>query len=63
MYLIKQSSTAYALLFRLVDATDHVTPETGVTPTNVKLSKNNGAFAAPAGAVTELSDGWYRVAN
>ena len=35
---------------------------TGKTPT-VTLSKNGGAFASPAGAVTELANGWYSVAG
>ena len=37
----------------MVDSTDHVTGETGLTPT-VTLSKNGGGYAAAAGAVSEI---------
>lgn len=60
-YAIKQSQTDVPLLFFMVDSTDHVTPKTGLTPT-VTLSKNGGSFASPAGAVTEIGNGWYKVA-
>jgi len=46
----------------LVLASDHLSPATGKTPT-VTLSKNGGAFASPAGAVSEISGGWYKVAG
>lgn len=62
MRLLKQSSTAQPLLFLLVDSTDHVTGKTGLTPT-VTLSKSGAAFGAPAGAVTEIANGWYKVAG
>lgn len=62
MQLLKQSSTAQPLVFLLVDSTDHVTGQTGLTPT-VTLSKAGGAFASPAGAVTEIANGWYKVAG
>ena len=61
MQQIKQSSASFPLLFLLVDAHNHVTGMLGMTPT-VTLSKNGGAFAACAGAVTELANGWYQVA-
>lgn len=35
---------------------------TGYGPT-VTLSKNGGAFASPAGAVSEFGNGWYQVAG
>lgn len=60
--LIKKATTAYPILFQMVDATDGFTPETGLTPV-VTLSKAGGAFAAAAGAVTEISSGWYQVAG
>lgn len=60
-YAIKQSQTAVPLTFVMVDSSDHVTPKTGLTPT-VTLSKNGAAFAAPAGAVSEIGSGWYKVA-
>lgn len=58
---IKQSSANLALVFFMVDSTDHVTGKTGLTPT-VTLSKNGGAFASPAGAVSEIAGGFYKVA-
>lgn len=61
-YPVKQSSTGRPLLFLLLSSSDHVTGATGKTPT-VTISKNGGAFAAPAGAVTELANGWYQVAG
>lgn len=61
-YEVKQSTTTYALVFLMVDSTDHVTGKTGLTPT-VTLSKNGGAFASPTGAVSEIANGWYKVAG
>lgn len=61
-YEVKQSTTTYALVFLMVDSTDHVTGKTGLTPT-VTLSKNGGSFASPSGAVSEIANGWYKVAG
>ena len=61
-YEIKQSTTTYALVFLMVDSGDHVTGKTGLSPT-VTLSKNGGSFASPSGAVTEIANGWYKVAG
>lgn len=61
-HLLKQSQTAEPLLFLMVDSTNHIDGKTGLSPT-VALSKNGGAFASPAGAVTELANGWYQVAG
>lgn len=61
-YLLQTASTARPLLFLMVDSADHITGKTGLTPT-VTISKNGAAFAAPAGAVTELASGWYKVAG
>lgn len=61
-YLLKQSSNARPLLFLMVDSGDHLTGKTGLTP-DVEISKNGGAFAAPAGAVSEIGSGWYKVAG
>ena len=58
----QKSTTTYPINFLMVDATDHVTGKTGLTPT-VTLSKNGAAFAAAAGAVTEISSGWYSLAG
>lgn len=60
-YLIQQSSTARALVFLMVDSTDHVSGKTGLSPT-VTIRKEGGSFAAPSGAVTEIANGWYQVA-
>ena len=62
MSTLKQNQSAQPLLFMLVDALDHITGKTGLTPT-VTLSKNGNAFASPAGAVTEIGNGWYKVAG
>ncbi len=59
---IQQSTTAYHIPFLMVQSADHVTPLTGAAPT-VTLSKNCGAFGAAAGAVTEISAGWYKLAG
>ena len=61
-YLLKQSSTVRPLLFLMIDSSDHVTGKTSLQPA-VTLSKNGGAFAAPAGVVAELANGWYTVAG
>jgi hypothetical protein len=58
----KQNSTTYPINFLMVDSTDGKTGKTGLTPT-VTLSKNGGAFAAAAGAVTEIGNGWYSLAG
>lgn len=60
--LLKQSSTVYPLCFLLVQSSDHITGLTGASPT-VTLSKAGGAFASPAGAVSEIANGWYKVAG
>lgn len=59
---IKQNSTAYPLLFLMIDSTDHISGKTGLTCT-VTISKNGGSFASPSGAVTEIANGWYKVAG
>jgi hypothetical protein len=59
--LIQQGSAVHPLPFILISSTDHIAPVTGATPT-VTLSKDGAAFATPAGAVTEIGNGWYKVA-
>ena len=59
--LIKQSSSNKVVPFFLVDSTDHISPKTGLVPT-VTISKNGAAFGTPAGAVTEIGSGWYKIA-
>ena len=46
----------------MVDSTDHVTAETGLSPT-VTISKNGGAYGAASGAVTEVGNGVYSYAG
>lgn len=58
---IKQNSSTLALVFFMKDSTDHVSGKTGLSPT-VTLSKNGGAFASPSGAVSEIANGFYKVA-
>lgn len=62
MNLRKQSSTSYPITFLMVDSADHIAGKTGLTPT-VTISKNGAAFGAPAGAVTEVGEGWYELAG
>ena len=59
--LIKQSTAVKVIPFFLVDSTDHITGKTGLTAT-VTISKNGGTFGAPAGAIAEIGNGWYRIA-
>jgi hypothetical protein len=58
----QQNTATYPIAFLMVDATDKSTPEEGLVPT-VTISKNNGAFAPAAGAVTEIGNGWYSLAG
>lgn len=60
--LRKQSDSTYPLEFLMLDSGDHITGKTGLSPT-VTLSKNGGSFASPSGAVTEIANGWYKVAG
>lgn len=56
------NSTTYVMQIFMADSTDGKTGLTGLTVT-VELSKNGGAFAAAAGAVTEIGYGWYALAG
>lgn len=65
--MILKQSTSYTITFLMVvdeDAADpnvpFVTAATGKSPA-VQISKGGGSFAAAAGAVTEISNGWYKV--
>lgn len=60
MAILKQSTT-YTRAFLLVESADHITGLTGATAT-VNLSKAGGAFAAAGGTVTEIANGWYKIA-
>lgn len=59
---LKQNTAANVMIL-LVDSADHVSGKTGLTPT-VVASKNGGAFAAldAEATVTEVANGWYKVA-
>jgi hypothetical protein len=46
--------------FFMVLAADHLTGATGKSP-SVALSKNNGAFGAALGTVSEVGYGWYSI--
>ena len=54
----QQNSTAYSVTFFLVAAADHIAGLAGASPV-VTISKSGAAFAAAAGAVTEVGSGWY----
>jgi hypothetical protein len=56
-FLIKKGSLA-PIPFYMVLASDHTTIATGKSP-SVVLSKAGGAFAAAAGTVAEIADGYY----
>jgi len=55
------SGTTPTVVFLLVSSVDDKTAVTAATPT-VTLSKNGGAFAAATNAVSEIANGWYKVA-
>jgi len=57
--LLKKDDTSKAIVFLMVDSTDHITGKTGLTPT-VTISKNGGTFASPSGTVSEIGNGWYK---
>jgi len=60
---LKQSQTAQPILIGpVILASDHISAATGKTLT-VTISKNGAAFASPAGAVTEIGSGWYKIAG
>jgi hypothetical protein len=46
--------------FLMVDATDHATPETGLTVTGTR-SIDGGAFAGVTGAIAEVGSGIYQI--
>jgi len=48
-------------MFLLVESSDHVTGLTGATAT-VNLSKAGGTFAAAGGTITEVANGFYKIA-
>lgn len=63
MALLKQS-TAYTRAFFMVASSGsgaHFTGKASASP-SVSLSKAGGTFAAAGGTVTELANGWYKIA-
>ena len=54
-------STAYTRMFKMIDSADHFSKKTGLTCT-VNISKSGAAFGAAGGTVTEVANGWYKVA-
>src|SRR5437016_6298113 len=58
---ILPQSTAYTRMFFMVDSSDHISKKTGLTCT-VNISKAGGAFGAAGGTVTEVANGWYKIA-
>src|SRR5947209_5213346 len=60
MLELKLGATDKVIPFLMVSSTDHLAGKTGITPA-VTLSKNGGAFAAPAGPVAEVGSGWYKL--
>lgn len=61
MILIKQSTASTALVFFMRDSDDHVSGKAGLSPA-VSIRKAGGNFAAPAGSVSEIGNGFYQVA-
>lgn len=59
MKILRQSTAATVTIGPFLDATDGVTPETGLTVA-VELSKNGAAFAAAStGTTAHLAEGFY----
>ena len=57
---LKKNTALTAFMFLMLDSTDHVTPKTGLTVTATR-SLDGAAFAACANAVSEVSNGWYKL--
>src|SRR6516164_3123691 len=53
--------TIYNRMFKMISSVDHLSLKTGAAPV-VKIGKAGGAISAAAGAVTELTNGWYYIA-
>lgn len=48
------------IVYKMVDATDFATPETGIDVTE-EISKDGGAFNACTNADAEIANGWYKI--
>lgn len=62
-YPITLRNSTKPLRFILVLSTDHITGAEGKIPTVVIAKSNSVSFATPAGAITELGNGWYQIAG
>src|SRR5258708_20305402 len=60
MLELKQTATDKVIPFLMVSSADHRNGVTGLTGT-VSISKNGSAFAAPAGAVAEIGNFYYKL--
>jgi len=60
--MIFENGTTPVIVFRMGDSEDFTVAEEALSPVPAaEISKNGGAFAASTNAVTEISDGWYKV--
>lgn len=55
-----KKGVAYTIVFKMVDATDFATPETGITVVET-ISKDGGAFNACTNTFAEIANGWYKI--
>jgi hypothetical protein len=55
-----KKGVARTIMYKMVDATDFATPETGVDVTET-ISKDGGAFNACTNADSEIANGWYKI--
>lgn len=53
-------ASAWTWVFKMVDAYDFATPQTGKSPA-VAISKDGGGFGSTTNAASELASGWYTV--
>ena len=60
MLELHQNATDKVITFLMVSSSNHIDGVTGLTPA-VEISKNGGVFAAPAGAVSEVAHGIYKL--
>ena len=55
-----KKGVARTIVFKMVDATDFATPETGITVVET-ISKDGGAFNACTNTFAEIANGWYKI--
>jgi hypothetical protein len=48
-------------MFKMIASSDHISAKTTASPV-ILLSKAGGAFATAGGTITEVSNGWYKIA-